>query len=93
VYRLNEGLYVHRADGRVYYKAGSEVSAEELEGLVLPALEQGGFITRKKTEPYPCPACAEHGSAKQKKERHASLEDLVAHYAAEHPALAPPEEA
>ena len=49
----------------------------------------------KAAQPEPelkCEACAEHGSAAEKKATYKSLESLREHYQEEHPALAAPTE-
>lgn len=90
------------APGRVSYKvqldlaeypAGSTVTADQLAGLNVPALEEGGFLKREKGDPIPCPHCSEHG--KNKKEREQEFKDLLElreHYGKEHPGLAAPTE-
>lgn len=71
---------------------GSTATADELDGLVVPALEASGFLEKVSEPQIPCERCQEDGTKKQKDARYASSEELAAHYAKEHPALAPPEE-
>lgn len=94
VYLLREPLRVRKAatGERFYYQAGEEHSADELEGLVLPALVQGGLIELVKEPQVPCEYCQEHGTKKQKDARYSTPEALAKHYAADHPAVSPTEE-
>ena len=69
---------------------GSKAGADELTGLVIPALEAGGFVQRVAEPKVPCEACQTDGTAAEKKARY-SLAEIRAHYAEKHRALSPPE--
>lgn len=87
-----EFLEAARVGGGDLIKRGAEVGEDDLQGLYVNALVKGGFLTELEADPVKCSACAESGSAAAKKKKYANLGDLQAHYAEEHPALAPPEE-
>lgn len=93
VYLLHESLRVPSREGEKFrwLPAGTQANADELAGLVLPALETGGIIEQVSAASYACEACQEHGKAEDKKATYA-LEELQAHYREAHPGLAPPEE-
>ena len=71
---------------------GSKAGADELGGLVIPALVISGFIKEVSEAEAACEQCAAHGSAADKKARY-TLKDLRAHYQEKHPAYEPPKEA
>jgi hypothetical protein len=94
VYRLNQDLRVPTA-GEQHFRwlsAGTEATEDELDGLALAPLEEGGFIKKIAEATYNCPACKEHGTAAQKKEIYKSLLELREHYGKDHPGLAAPSE-
>jgi hypothetical protein len=72
--------------------AGSEVLLGDMQGLNVPALEQGGIVAKVADAEVPCAFCQDHGTAAQKKERFSSKEDLEAHYADAHPGFVSTEE-
>ena len=94
VYLLHEVLRVRNAETgeRFYYQPGETHTADELEGLVLPALVQGGLIEQVEEPKVPCEYCQEHGNKTQKAARYSTPEALAEHYAADHPAVSPTEE-
>ena len=73
------------------HEAGAKVSADDLPGLNVPALEAGGFLERDKEPRMPCELCQTQGKAEDKKKTY-NLEQLQDHYRKAHGAFAPPEE-
>lgn len=104
VYRLNFELRLpgipgahqkithHHQTSGIWVPAGSEVLLGDMAGLNVPALVQGGAIAKVKDAEVPCQMCQEHGSAKDKKERFASKEQLNEHYRDAHPGVVSLEE-
>ena len=94
VYLLREALRVPTREDEHFrwIAAGEKASADELQGLNVDALEQGGFIEKVAAEQIACEACLAHGTKAEQKELY-TLEELRAHYAGAHPGLALPEEA
>ena len=94
VYLLHEALRVRDPETgeKHYYQPGEEHSADDLHGLVLPALEKGGLIEQVKKPQVPCEYCQDHGTKKQKDSRYSSSAELAEHYAADHPGVSPTEE-
>jgi hypothetical protein len=70
---------------------GTKAGADELSGLVIPALVYGGFVEQVSAPKVSCEVCQEQGSAKDKKATY-TLEELQAHYGEAHPAFAAPTE-
>lgn len=100
VYLLKQDLRVpgtKAADGPGYdlrprwIAKGTQAGADELSGLVIPALVYSGFVEQVSGPKIPCELCQEQGSAKDKKATY-TLEELKAHYGKAHPAFAAPEE-
>lgn len=94
VYKLNAPLRVPTSDaGRFrWLPSGAEVGEDELAGLVVPALEAGGFIRKIADATYQCDACRAHGTADEKKAVYKTLLELRDHYGSNHPGLAAPTE-
>jgi hypothetical protein len=94
VYRLLYDLRVPTAGGNHFrwLPSGTEAGEDELAGLVLPALEEGGFVKKIAEASYACEACAAHGTADEKKAVHKNLLALREHYSKSHPGLAAPTE-
>lgn len=93
VYRVNETLRVpisHPDEPVRYITAGSEATSDELAGLVLPALEEGGLIKKISEATYACELCQEQGNAEEKAATY-SAKELADHYGEAHPGYAAPE--
>lgn len=90
-FKLNVALRLPGMKEGDFLSEGKEATEAELEGLNVDALVSGGFLSEMPVA-LKCDACAESGTAKQKKERYESVQKLREHYAAEHPALAAPAE-
>jgi len=70
VYRLNQDLRVPTSDEKGHFRwlaAGTEATEDDLAGLALGPLEEGGFIKKIAEATYSCEACKEHGTAAEKK--------------------------
>lgn len=87
-----EFLEARKVGGGNTIKKGSEVGESDLEGLYVNALVQGGFLTELDEEPVKCSECGEHGTKAAAGKKYANLGELKAHYLADHPGLAAPEE-
>ena len=89
-----EFLEATRVGGGDTFKKGAEVGEEDLQGVYVDALVQGGFLTELDADPVKCPACESDDSAtkKAKGTKYENLGELQAHYAEDHVALAAPEE-
>ena len=88
-FRLTVGLQLPPGTKGKYLEEGSEATEEELAGLNANALLTAGFIEEMPRD-LKCPACAEHGTAAQKKKVYATHAELREHYDSEHIALAVP---
>ena len=90
-YRLLVGLQLPPGTKGKYLDEGHEADETELTGLNADALVTAGFLEEMPRD-IKCPACAETGTAAQKKKVYADHAELSAHYASEHIALAAPAE-
>ena len=90
-YRLHVGLQLPPGTKGKWLEEGTEADEAELAGLNCDALVTAGFLEEMPRD-LKCPACAESGSAAQKKKVYATHDELKAHYADEHMALAAPAE-
>jgi hypothetical protein len=72
------------------FPAGKLVTSDDLSGLNVSALEEGGFLEVKSVEKQQCPSCAER-NARGKTKTYTALQ-LADHYRKEHPGLVPPQE-
>ena len=89
--RLNVGLQLPPGTKGKYLEEGTEATEDDLAGLNVNALVAAGFVEEMPRD-LKCPACAENGTAAQKKKTYASHAELRSHYDDEHIALQAPTE-
>ena len=88
----NQKITHHHQTSGIWVPAGSEVLLSDMRGLNVAALERGGHVVKIADAEVACSFCAEHGTAKQKKERYSSKAALEDHYRDAHPGVASLEE-